>query len=82
LIELDNTDTRDCSTLQGAINTLNDTINKFDDLIPGDITVIDNYGRIASAGIKTDDHLNVIVNGSINNSQIAFKHNASGVSGT
>ena len=40
--------TRDRATVQGAINTLNDIIDKFDQLIPSEIVMVDLYGRIHS----------------------------------
>ena len=41
--------TRDRATVQGAINTLNDIIDKFDILIPAQFVTVDEYGRIHSA---------------------------------
>lgn len=40
--------TRDQQTVQGAINTLNDIIDKFNILIPGEFTMVDTYGRVHS----------------------------------
>ncbi len=41
--------TRDRATVQGAINTLNDIIDKFDVLKPEQFVTVDEYGRIHSA---------------------------------
>lgn len=41
--------TRDTKTVQGAINTMNDIINKITGLAPGTIPVVDAYGRIHGA---------------------------------
>lgn len=38
--------TRDISTVQGSINKLNDIIAKFEDLQPGKLVLIDDYGRV------------------------------------
>ena len=37
---------RDTSTVQGAINKLNDIIHNFSDLIPGNLLMVDKIGRI------------------------------------
>ena len=39
-------ETRDRATVQGAINTLNDIIDKFDQLVPAEIAMVDAYGRV------------------------------------
>ena len=39
-------ETRDRATTQGAINTLNDIIDKFDQLVPAEIAMVDAYGRV------------------------------------
>ena len=39
-------ETRDRATAQGAINTLNDIIDKFDQLVPAEIAMVDAYGRV------------------------------------
>ena len=41
--------TRDTKTVQGCINYINDIIAKFAELNPGDILVVDSYGRIHGA---------------------------------
>ena len=40
--------TRDLTTVQGSINALNDIIDKFDELVPAEIVMIDEYGRVHS----------------------------------
>lgn len=49
----DKTLTRDRDTIQGCINTLNDIIDKFDNLIPERIMIVDEYGRISGADHTT-----------------------------
>ena len=39
---------RNTATVQGAINTLNDIIARFDGLKPAEIVMVDTYGRIHS----------------------------------
>lgn len=45
--------TRELDTVQGCINKLNDIIFKFDQLIPKEFLVVDNYGRAHSADFST-----------------------------
>lgn len=45
--------TRNRETVQGTINYLNDIIDKFDKLVPGEFVVVDEYGRMQSAGYTT-----------------------------
>jgi hypothetical protein len=52
LLEIDDTLTRDTSTLQGCINTLNDIIYKFDELEFNKILFTDQTGRITTKDIK------------------------------
>ena len=46
-------ETRDDDTVVGNINRLNDIIAKFAELVPGEIIVVDEYGRMHSAGYTT-----------------------------
>lgn len=45
--------TRDKRTVQGVINQLNDMINQFGKLIPGQLALVDNYGRFHSSDWNT-----------------------------
>lgn len=47
----DDTLTRDSTTVQGCINTLNDLINGFGVMTPGQIVIVDSYGRLKSAAL-------------------------------
>lgn len=49
LLEIDNTLTRDTTTVQGCVNKLQDIIARFDALIPTELMVVDSYGRLRSA---------------------------------
>ena len=53
MLEIDNFDTRDRTTLQGCINVINDIINKFNKLIPNNFAIIDDYGRVNTAHWST-----------------------------
>lgn len=45
--------TRDKRTVQGVINQLNDMIAQFGKLIPGQLALVDNYGRFHSSDWET-----------------------------
>lgn len=53
LLLTDDVDTRDNKTLQGALNNLNDILNRFKSLNLGDIVIVDNHGNIAGASYST-----------------------------
>jgi hypothetical protein len=53
LLEVENSETRDTATVTGAINTLKDIINVFEDLIPGEFLICDANGHINSANWTT-----------------------------
>lgn len=54
LIESDDSETRDRNTLQGSVNALNDIIDCFNDLTPGEFLICDNQGKINSANWTTE----------------------------
>jgi hypothetical protein len=51
LLKIDDIYTRDNKTVQGCINLMNDMINTFSTLLPGELMMVDEYGRIVSAPI-------------------------------
>lgn len=53
LIESDNSETRNRETVQGTINTLNDIIDIFEDLVPGEFLICDANGHVNSANWTT-----------------------------
>lgn len=53
LLLTDDIDTRDNKTLQGALNNLNDILNRFKSLNLGDIVIVDNHGNISGASYST-----------------------------
>ena len=59
LMGVDKPDSRDRSTLQGAINYLNDVAIKIDTLTPGKFPVIDHYGRLNSGDVVTDEWIDI-----------------------
>ena len=53
LLELQISDSRDTDTITGCINTIKDIINKFDNLYPGRMMIVDDYGRLNGADYST-----------------------------
>ena len=45
--------TRDSSSIRGSINLINDITHRFSRLIPGQFTIVDDYGRMHSAELTT-----------------------------
>lgn len=54
LLEIDNETSRDNKTVQGCINLMNDILNTFDTLTPKSLLTVDQFGKIISAKINTD----------------------------
>lgn len=52
---LDETDdlTRDTTTARGSINQFEDLMHRFSALVPGQFTIVDDYGRMHSAELST-----------------------------
>ncbi len=66
ILESDNSETRNKKTVQGTINVLNDIIDCFNDLIPGEFLICNNDGKVNSAGWTTSQTIiyNNLGNGS------------------
>ena len=45
--------TRDSSSIRGSINLINDITHRFSKLVPGQFTIVDDYGRMHSAELTT-----------------------------
>ena len=60
LLELEDYDTRDRTTLQGTINYLNDILYKFDKLKPKQLVIVDAYGRLVSSDLTTAQPLTAV----------------------
>lgn len=54
LLEVEDFETRDTATVTGAINALNDIINVFEDLVPGEFLICDADGHVNSANWTTE----------------------------
>ena len=53
ILEAGNTGIRDVSTVQGALNRLNDIIARIDKMKSGQFVIVDEYGRMHSADFTT-----------------------------
>ena len=49
LMEFNDSETRSTKTVQGALNTINDIIDKIKELNPRDLVIVDSYGRVHSS---------------------------------
>lgn len=54
LLEVEDSETRDTTTVTGAINALNDIIKVFEDLVPGEFLICDADGHVNSANWTTE----------------------------
>lgn len=73
-LEYGNEDTRDTSTVQGMLNTLNDIIVRFELLDPCQSVITDIYGRLHTAPILTDNWLKSIISQDPESPTVSFKH--------
>ena len=77
LIESDDSETRNRETVQGTINTLNDIINIFEDLIPGEFLICDDKGHVNSANWTTQQSFSYTNEGGVasNKNDFSTKEN-------
>ena len=67
--------TRDRNTVQGCINLMNDIINRFqEDFEPRQLIVSDNYGRIQSVPIETNEWIDTDIIGKANEGLLRIEH--------
>lgn len=60
LMEFEDIETRDNTTAMGVINQMRDIITHFSKLIPEQLTVVDNYGRITSAKVDSKQDVSIV----------------------
>lgn len=53
LLEVEDIHTRDRETLQGSINVINDIIDLFESIVPGEFLICDSNGKVNSANWST-----------------------------
>ena len=74
ILEYGDEDTRDLRTVQGALNTLADRIAQLSSLKPGEIMVVDDYGRIHSAVADSTNWTEIVVNPSTGTPSVRVDH--------
>lgn len=75
LLEVEDFETRDTATVTGAINTLNDIIEVFEDLIPGEFLICDVNGHVNSANWTTAQEFTFINHNGIDENPIEKEFN-------
>lgn len=69
--------TRNRATVQGAINSLNDVIDKFESIINSSVLMVNDLGKISSGNIKGDNWItigNVISNNNTHKPELSITH--------
>ena len=66
--------TRDTNTIQGCLNSLKDLINTFDILNPGEIIIVDEYGRMTGSYFKETGWIESEISPKLNNGYIELRH--------
>jgi len=65
---------RDNSTVQGCLNQLKDIINLTDDLNPGNIMIIDDYGRMSGGLLEADGWIAPTIETKAKNTSLVLTH--------
>ena len=73
-LEYNNENTRNTSTVQGVVNTLNDIIAKFEILDYGQFVVTDSYGRMHTAPAEEDRWIESYINPDVDNPTVHIHH--------
>lgn len=74
VMEFNDLNTRDRTTVAGTINTLNDIIDRFDRLKPREFVIVDDYGRAHSATYSDDEWINININGNPTEPEVTVYH--------
>lgn len=74
--------TRDSYTIQGAINVINDIIDKFEIIAPGQFVIVDDYGRVHSATHSEDDWIDIEIDSNVINPNVSITHKFNPVNDT
>ena len=73
-LEYNNENTRNTSTVQGVVNTLNDIIAKFEILDYGQFVITDSYGRMHTAPAAEDKWIETYVDPDVDNPVVHVHH--------
>lgn len=74
--------TRDSYTIQGAINVINDIIDKFEIIAPGQFVIVDDYGRVHSATHSEDNWINIEIDSNVIDPNVSITHKFNPVNDT
>lgn len=74
--------TRDSYTIQGAINVINDIIDKFEIIAPGQFVIVDDYGRIHSATHSEDNWIDIEIDSNVIEPNVSITHKFNPVNDT
>ncbi len=74
--------TRDSYTVQGAINVINDIIDKFEIIAPGQFVIVDDYGRVHSATHSEDDWIDIEIDSNVISPNVSITHKFNPVNDT
>lgn len=71
ILDLDNPESRNLDTIQGALNSIRDVLGYLHNIKPNELLVTDDYGRFTTTKITTDEWLETAYS---DDSNITFKH--------
>lgn len=74
--------TRDNTTLQGALNQLNDLIHRFGQMKAGQLMIVDDAGRMRGVNAQGDNWININIDADYANPSVNITHKFTGVSNT
>lgn len=74
VLESENTLTRSMNTVKGALNQVKDLLSKFDTMNPGDVVMVDGYGRLNSAEFGSSSWIKPVVKPDPEKPVVTFEH--------
>ncbi len=74
ILAMDDSLTRDNTTVSGAINLLNDIVHKFDIIAAKQIMIVDDYGRVHSTPVTDDKWIQVDIDSNPTTPNIHISH--------
>lgn len=80
-LDLSNTNTREKDSVKGIMNQMDDILNKFATMQPGDFLIVDGYGRMHGAKAETGNWIDVKVKPDPENPTVKFEHADPGAEG-
>lgn len=74
VLESENTLTRSMNTVKGALNQIKDLLSKFDTMNPGNVVMVDGYGRLNSAEFGSSSWIKPVVKPDPEKPVVTFEH--------